>query len=59
MIRVVGLETGKLYAQGTEEDCFRRLHDKFPTFKDDPDGSIRQVMVDPIYPEALKVEGVE
>lgn len=30
MIKIVGAETGKVYAEGYREDCFRELQKKYP-----------------------------
>ena len=29
MIKIVGLESGRLYAEGRREDCFRQLKDQY------------------------------
>lgn len=31
MITIVGMSTGKVYAEGRSEDCFRELLEKYPT----------------------------
>lgn len=51
-VKIVGLVTGKVYAQGKKKDCFRELQQKYP-YKYINDK--RLISNDPVYPEPLLV----
>ncbi|MFD1335767.1 hypothetical protein ACFQ4N_09425 [Oceanobacillus iheyensis] len=44
-IQIVGAETGKVYAEGPESDCFRTLKEQYPLAN----------LNEGIYPERLNV----
>ena len=49
-IKIVGQETGKVYASGTRADCFRKLHKEYQYKKGSKAGELGHV-----YPEPLMV----
>lgn len=51
MIRVVGMESGKIYAEGRHGDCFRKLNQKYPYKM----GVKKILSSEYVYPEPLKV----
>ncbi len=51
MIKIIGAESGKVYAEGRREDCFRELQKKYP-FKQGKRVTLQSAHV---YPEALLV----
>lgn len=55
MIKIIGQETGKIYAEGYRPDCFRELSIKYPTNKKDSHFIKHGKNVDRIYPEPLVV----
>lgn len=50
-VKIIGVLTGKVYAEGLKVDCFRNLHCKFKSC--DPD--LRANSQPRIYPEPLRV----
>lgn len=51
-VRIIGLITGKVYAQGNKTDCFRELQQKYP-YKYIRGHKL--ISSDPVYPEPLLV----
>jgi len=51
MIKIVGKETGKVYAEGYKADCFRELQKKYP-YKKSKRSTLQNARV---YPEALLI----
>lgn len=46
MVKIIGLESGKVYAEGYKCDCFRELQKRYPYIKRGQDA---------VYPEPLLV----
>lgn len=55
MYKLVGLKSGKVYAEGHRSDCFRKLQRKYPTMKESELFINKGVQVTQIYPEPLKI----
>ncbi|MDO6448116.1 hypothetical protein [Oceanobacillus profundus] len=55
MIKLIGQETGKVYAEGHIQDCYRELLKKYPTNKKHPFHINKGQNVTQIYPEPLLV----
>lgn len=55
MIKIVGQETGKVYAEGHIQDCFRELQVKFPTTIKHSLYINKGISASSIYPEPLLV----
>lgn len=57
MIEVIGMKTGKVYEKGYRSDCFRRLHDKYPSSTSGKNHRNRR-NINMIYPEPLRIRKV-
>lgn len=55
MIKIIGMETGKIYAQGRKSECFRMLLEKYPSLEEHHLFAKKGVAAKSIYPEPLKV----
>lgn len=52
-IRVFGIETGRIYAEGTEPEIHQWLLNRYPTFRSSGNERLREKARCPIYPEPL------
>lgn len=55
MYKLIGIETGKVYAEGTKQECFRKLQSSNPTKLESPKRPTHGRENLQIYPEPLKI----
>lgn len=52
--RIVGARTGKVYAQGSRSECFRKLQKEFPSSLEHQRFK-KGIHIKQIYPEELRI----
>lgn len=61
MYQFVGKQTNKVYTEGTKQECFRKLIDKYPNYKkthfdgSERLGKFRVSLNDPVLPEPVVI----
>lgn len=53
--KLIGIDTGKVYAEGTKQECFRKLQLSNPSLYESNTRPKRGGAVEQVYPEPLKL----
>lgn len=59
MIQIVGKETGKVYAKGPIQDCFKKLQEKYPSYGKSDHNHKKGKIATQLYPELLIISKLE
>lgn len=52
-VKIYGLVTGKIFAQGEKNDCIRELQSRYPDFSR---GIKKEIVNNPVYDEPLAIK---
>ncbi|MEB5882705.1 hypothetical protein MXL84_12545 [Enterococcus gallinarum] len=55
-VKIYGLVTGKIFAQGVKNDCIRELQSRYPDFSR---GIKKEIVNNPIYDEPLAIKRIK
>lgn len=62
MLQAIGIQSEKVYAEGTQADIHRTLHAIFPSYKSQKvQGKEidKETLIKPLYPEPIRIERLE
>lgn len=55
-VKIYGLVTGKIFAQGEKNDCIRELQSRYPEFSR---GIKKEIVNNPVYDEPLAIKPIK
>ncbi|HBA1104348.1 hypothetical protein ACK4CI_17460 [Enterococcus gallinarum] len=55
-VKIYGLVTGKIFAQGEKNDCIRELQSRYPDFSR---GIKKEIVNNPVYDEPLAIKRIK